>query len=144
MWRYIIGLITIGVAPVLGILPPVIIDKGQDYVIYQPFTSHHHAHHSQLISPPEVWIKQYSKKVSKLKIVMDFAHSTETMLKARHLYLEVLLNLVTGLIFGDEDVAAIPVLGVPRIAASNTERDMKINGLVWPGFGVTMVWRTMF
>lgn len=118
--------------------------RGTGFKVYRPFPSHHSEVASpdsnQLISTPEVWVKHYVSKVDNLRSLMTLPNETVTVDKARNLYLEVVLNLVTGLVYGEEDIAAKPRLGVSKvIASSNIRREEKVDGMIWPGLGVTMV-----
>lgn len=117
------------------------LSRGPGYEIYKPFAAQTSPSlHSgmQLMAAPEMWIRRYARKVDNLKSLMDFeVNSSES--KARDLYLEMMLNLVSGLVFGTADVAATPVLGTTRVVGGAVARDKASAGLVWPGFGVTMV-----
>lgn len=108
--------------------------------IFRPFPPHTHKRLQKLkvLSSPEQWLAIYSAKTDKLRTIMNFSESASNV-KARKLYVETLLRFVTGLVYGPEEVSAVPILGTSVVNGAPVDDEQKFEGLVWTGYGTTMV-----
>jgi len=113
--------------------------SGKDFSIFSPSLKYHgmlYQFHRPIISSPSVLITYFKNVVEQNNKIL-LRPLTNSLSVARHTYLQFLANMISAMAFEGAEFSVVPALGkLPDV--TNFNKTLRINGLDWTYFGVSM------